>query len=156
MRQTKKRKTKVKAWRLLLSLGVLIVGLNGMAFYFLSRQSNPALSCPRVPHFLATVGNADSLTQTLAPAQFSNPDVVAAYQAAKTIPRVLAQQPCYCHCDRNMGHRSLLDCFAGKHGSECDICVKEALFATQEHRKGTSPEQIRNEIIHGDWKKIRF
>jgi len=29
---------------------------------------------------------------------------------------VLAQQPCYCWCDK-FGHASLLDCFATEHGA---------------------------------------
>ena len=52
--------------------------------------------------------------------------------------KVLFGQPCHYHRDRSRGHRTLLDCFAGRHGSECDICGKEALFAMQEHRKGKS------------------
>ena len=78
-----------------------------------------------------------------------------AYRVAGQIPEVLAQLPCYCYCDRR-GHRGLLDCFASKHGADCDICVKEAIFAMQEHRKGKTPEQIRAEIVHGDWKTIQL
>lgn len=111
-------------------------------FDFAFLRSNNQASVPRVPHFFADAKAAEPLPRTLEPTGFSNRDVVAAYRTAKEIPKVLAQQPCYCHCDRNMGHRSLLDCFAGKHGSECDICGKEALFAMQEHRKDQSPEQI--------------
>jgi hypothetical protein len=29
-----------------------------------------------------------------------------AYQAAREIPETLAQLPCYCHCDKSMGHKA--------------------------------------------------
>lgn len=44
------------------------------------------------------------------------PVVERAYQIAGRIPGVLAQQPCFCHCDK-VGHRSLLDCYASDHGA---------------------------------------
>ncbi len=36
-----------------------------------------------------------------------------AYELAAKIPAVLHQQPCYCYCDRGMGHKSLHSCFEG-------------------------------------------
>ncbi len=152
MKRTKRQQEKAKAWRIVLFVAALIVGLDGMIFYFAFRRPNG--DDLGVPHFFATAAMANPLPKTLDPAQFSNRYVVAAYQAAREIPAVLAQQPCYCHCDRRMGHRSLLDCFVGRHGPDCDICVKEALFAMQEHRQGRSVEQIRAKIIHGDWKTV--
>lgn len=44
------------------------------------------------------------------------PLVMRAYRIASQIPGVIAQQPCYCHCDK-FGHRSLLDCYASDHGA---------------------------------------
>lgn len=44
------------------------------------------------------------------------PLVERAYRIASGIPGVIAQQPCFCHCDR-VGHRSLLDCYASDHGA---------------------------------------
>ena len=73
--------------------------------------------------------------------------------AAKIKP-VLYQQPCYCYCDRNAGHKSLLDCYVSEHGSECDICQREAVLAYQLTQKGKTPAQIRAAIIHGDWKSV--
>ncbi len=156
MKRSRTWKPKAVNWKSLLFLVVVIVVINATVFYFAFRRSDNQAAVPRVPHFFADAKAAEPLPRTLEPTGFSNRDVVAAYRTAKEIPKVLAQQPCYCHCDRNMGHRSLLDCFAGKHGSECDICVKEALFAMQEHRKGKSPEQIRSEIFQGGWKTIQF
>ena len=36
---------------------------------------------------------------------------VVVYEMAAKIPAVLHQQPCYCHCDRALGHNSLHSCF---------------------------------------------
>lgn len=44
------------------------------------------------------------------------PVIARAYEAAHRIPGVLAQQPCFCYCDK-FGHKSLLDCFASDHGA---------------------------------------
>src|SRR5579872_4810011 len=50
--------------------------------------------------------------------------------------------------------QSLLDCFVSTHGSECDVCQKEAVLSYQLTRKGKTPAQIRAAIIHGDWRAV--
>ncbi len=156
MRAIKTRKRKIVHWKLsLFGLGAVIVTLNAAAMFFMLGRPKVQAAADHIPHYFATAQLVQPLPVTLEPKEFSNPNTVAAYQAAKEIPGVLAQQPCYCYCDRR-GHRSLLDCFASKHGSDCDICVKEALFAMQEHRKGRSATQIRDEITRGAWKTISF
>jgi hypothetical protein len=54
----------------------------------------------------------------LVPARYYSryPLVEQAYRIAAEIPGVLAQQPCYCYCDK-VGHRSLLDCYTSDHGA---------------------------------------
>ena len=52
---------------------------------------------------------------TLPPSRFQNP-AARAYRIAQQIPGILAQQPCYCWCDR-VGHGSLLDCYASTHAA---------------------------------------
>ena len=93
---------------------------------------------------------------TLDPKQFPDALNQNVYALAAKIRPVLYQQPCYCYCDRHAGHKSLLDCFASNHGSECDVCQKEAVFAYQQTKKGKTPEQIRAAIIHGDWKSVNM
>src|SRR5436305_1377933 len=90
---------------------------------------------PGVPPFLATVTEGGPLPATLASTQFTDPSIKEAYTVALKIPRVLAQQPCYCWCSR-MGHRSLLDCYRSNHAADCSICVKEALLANRMHNAG--------------------
>lgn len=130
----------------------LLSGIGYMAF--LAMPPKPESGAAAVPVHYDRAEDAMPFPATLEPAQFKHPQVQEAYRAAKQIPEVLAQQPCYCYCKRR-GHRSLLDCFSDKHGSDCDICVREAIFAQQEHKLGKSAEQIRTEMIDGAWKSIQ-
>lgn len=85
---------------------------------------------------------------------FQQPWQVRVYQDAAKIPNVLYQLPCYCHCDRALGHQSLRSCFEGLHGAECGTCAKEGIYAYNMTRKGWSPKRIRAGIERGDWQKI--
>ena len=109
---------------------------------------------PRIPDHFATAEAAQPLTPTLDPKQFTVPYVVKAYQLAKELPEVLAQQPCYCYCDTGFGHKSLLDCHKDKHSAECLVCVKETLLAGQLHKAGKSAAEIRAAIIRGEWQQV--
>jgi hypothetical protein len=93
---------------------------------------------------------------TLDPKQFPDALNRNVYALAAKVRPVLYQQPCYCYCDRHEGHKSLLDCFVGTHGSECDVCQKEAVLSYQLTQKGKTPAQIRAAIIHGDWKSVNL
>ena len=94
------------------------------------------------------------LPLTMEPSLFTDKLVFNAYVVAGRVKKVLYQQPCYCHCDRSQGHGSLLDCFVSRHGSGCDICMKEAFYAYEQTRRGKKPEQIREGIMRGDWQKV--
>ncbi len=94
------------------------------------------------------------LPQTLDPQLFATTIVQNAYALAAQVRKLLYQQPCYCHCDQSQGHGSLLDCFAGKHGSGCNICMAEAFYTYEQSRKGKSAAQIRTGIINGEWKTV--
>ena len=85
---------------------------------------------------------------------FKYPVQVRAYEVADKIPNVLYQQPCYCHCDRSVGHTSLHSCFESTHAAHCDACMKEAFYAYGMSRQNKTPAQIRDGIIRGEWEKI--
>lgn len=85
---------------------------------------------------------------------FTHPYQVTAYKMAAKIPAVLHQQPCYCHCDRALGHNSLHSCFEGSHGAVCSTCMKEAVFTYQQTKKGKTPAQIRAAIERGDFESV--
>ena len=95
-----------------------------------------------------------SLPETLNPSQFTNIVVQNAYTLAARVKKVLYQQPCYCHCDRSQGHGSLLDCFAGKHASVCEICIREGLYSYEQSHKGKTGAEIRAGIERGEWRQV--
>jgi len=99
-----------------------------------------------VPAFLTTAPSKGSLGPTLAPEKYTGL-TRDAYRAAREIPVTLAQMPCYCYCDRGMGHKSLHSCFEDEHAAHCAVCVNEALLAYQLEKEGKlSTEQIRERI----------
>lgn len=75
-------------------------------------EANPT---PRIPAYFANLEAARPLRAVLDPNQFTSPVVVKAYQYAKELPEIFAQQPCYCYCDASEEHKSLLDCYATTH-----------------------------------------
>lgn len=94
------------------------------------------------------------LPATMSPDEFDNAVVKNAYLLAGKVKKVLYQEPCYCHCDRSQGHGSLLDCFASKHGSMCNVCMGEAIYSYEQTGKGKTAAQIRDGIEHGEWQKV--
>ena len=77
-----------------------------------------------------------------------------AYELAAKIPNVIYQQPCYCYCDRGMGHNSLHSCFEGTHGAQCSVCLKELYYSYSMHQNKKTAAQIRQGIIKGEWKQV--
>jgi len=115
-----------------------------------SPQSPPA---DQVPAYHAEAPKGEQ-PGTMDPELFTDPLVQNAYAVAAKIKKALYQQPCYCHCDRSQGHKSLLDCFASKHGSGCGTCIYEDFYTYEQSRKGKSAAQIRAGIIKGEWKTV--
>jgi Protein of unknown function with PCYCGC motif len=134
-------------------LGCVVLGLVTMAAS--AQWTNPSDDVPAY--------NAKAPSKPLPPIlsgnqltgiYFSHQYQVTAYKMAAKIPEVLHQQPCYCHCDRAMGHNSLHSCFEGTHGAACSTCMKEAVYAYQQTKKGQTPSQIRAGIERGEWQYV--
>ena len=101
----------------------------------------------QVPAYQRSVESLAELPPTMRPELFEG-NVRRAYQVASDIPQTLAQLPCYCHCDRGQGHKSLHSCFIDEHGANCGICINEALMAYSLHKKqNLKVDQIREQII---------
>ena len=98
-----------------------------------------------VPAFYETAPDRASLGPTLAPEKFEGL-TRDAYRVAREIPVTLAQMPCYCYCDRGMGHKSLYSCFEDDHAAHCAVCVNEALLARKLEKEGMNVTQIRERI----------
>lgn len=135
----------------------LLVALIAVAFGIMvlpQRVTSQSQSAEeQVPAFHAEAPRGP-LPETLSPAQFPNVVVQNAYALAARVKKILYQQPCYCHCDRSHGHGSLLDCFASKHGSECGVCIREALYTYEQSRQGKSAAEIRQGMQHGAWQQV--
>ena len=129
---------------------LLLLPLMPYAIYRFTSSTSARLDPNQVPVYFRRVEDARPFPQTLDPAQFQIANIREAYSVAKAIPDVLAQQPCYCYCQRK-GHRSLLDCFANLHATSCDICINEARLAGQLSRQGKTAEVIRAAIIQKQW-----
>lgn len=75
-------------------------------------NSNPALRnrliLPAIPQRPRPI--------TLAPEQFTDPEVHQAYLAAKETPDALESVACYCGCYSEARHRNNLDCYKDNHG----------------------------------------
>jgi hypothetical protein len=100
-----------------------------------------------VPAHYTEPPSLSSLAATLPPEQFVG-KTKEAYDVARAIPQTLAQLPCYCHCDRGMGHKSLHSCFEDDHAAHCAVCVDEALLAYRLQKEDKlSAEQVRQKIV---------
>jgi hypothetical protein len=126
----------------------------GLMWSGINSSSKPTGEDARIPAYFETEAQAKPLPVILNPDLFRNTAAFKAYQVAKEIPGVLAQQPCYCKCDRGSGHRSLADCYRDNHASTCLICIKEGLLAAKLTKEGVSVNDIRAAIIRGDWNRI--
>jgi hypothetical protein len=106
-----------------------------------------------IPAYHASASK-DPLPETLDPSQFQDLQTQNVYALAAKVKSVLYQQPCYCRCDKEHGHTSLLSCYTDRHASVCALCQKEAAFSYSESKKGKTAAEIRKEIIDGKWKDV--
>lgn len=91
------------------------------------------------------LGGLRETRPVLAAGQFSGKTAMA-YRYAAEIPEVIDRQFCYCYCEKNFNHKSLLTCFVGDHGAECDICQDEVIRSYELRRGGASMEEIKKAI----------
>jgi Protein of unknown function with PCYCGC motif len=75
-----------------------------------------------------------------------NPGALDAYAAARRNAPLLDGIYCHCDCSKHAGHRSLLTCYESDHAAFCDICMGEAMLASQLAARGTSLMDIRAAI----------
>ena len=151
-----KKDSDLFGYKAMIGSGVVVVLIFAGIFYVgihAKPASRDSLTVGPVPVYFQSAKDAMPFPTALNPAIFKRPEVHEAYEVAKEIPGTLAQQPCYCYCQRE-GHRGLLDCFRTEHAATCNICIREALLAGRMHREGKSVEEIRTAIIQGQWERI--
>lgn len=83
-----------------------------------------------------------------------SPNVAAHYRYVKAHQDAYSQIPCFCGCDKSLGHRSLRDCYiqadgAGweAHASGCGVCVAESVTARRLLNGGRDPTAVREAVI---------
>ncbi|MGC1255799.1 MAG: CYCXC family (seleno)protein [Candidatus Acidiferrales bacterium] len=115
--------------------------------------ATPAKAKADIPAYHAEAPKGP-LPETLDPKQFLDAETRNVYTLAAKEKAILYQQPCYCRCDKEVGHKSLLDCFRDYHGAHCVLCKKEAIFTYTESQQGKTAAQIRQEIMDGKWEDV--
>jgi hypothetical protein len=146
-----------------LAVGLLIVAgyaipvnmLPGRAVH--AQWSDPAADVPAYHSQPPAKGQA--LPPILSGQQLTGPFFrekwqVEVYREATQISSVLYQLPCYCRCDRALGHTSLHSCFEGTHGAICSTCAQEGAYAYKMTRQGWTPQQIRAGIERHEYESI--
>lgn len=92
---------------------VVALGLGATA---LVRRNRPSVALAPQTSGTAEPYKLRETQPVLSAGLFSGAAAVA-YQRAAEIPQVLDQLYCYCRCKENFGHKSLLTCFATRHGA---------------------------------------
>jgi hypothetical protein len=134
----------------LMAVGLFTVG----AF---AQWSNPSNDVPA--YHAAAPAKAAVLPPILAGSQLTGPNFQypwqkAVYVDAAKVSNILYQLPCFCRCDRTLGHQSLRSCFEGLHGSECETCAQEGYYAYKMSMQGKTVKEIRDGIMRQDFAKI--
>jgi hypothetical protein len=127
--------------------GAMILAAGAYAWLGGSRDARPIAGVLGTPDSARCCpgGGAEGSAATLDPNLFQG-EVKQAYQVARRHPALLAQMHCYCGCDKEEGHKNLLDCFRDRHGSHCEICTGEAVEAERLAQRGIPAEQIRDAL----------
>ncbi len=137
-----------------------LLTLAGIAFLALgasAQWSNPSDDIPAY-HAAAPAAGA-TLPSVLTPAELKAQNFNLAWQSkvyadAAKAPKVLYQLPCFCRCDKALGHTSLHSCFEGTHGAVCSTCAKEGYYAYMMSKKGKTVKEIRDGIMHKEYESI--
>jgi len=90
----------------------------------------------------------------LSPARFVG-KTAAAYKIAKDNRDLIDSMFCYCNCKKNIGHKSLLSCFADTHAVSCSICQDQAFYASSRYKKGDDITRVRAAVDKRFWRPLR-
>jgi hypothetical protein len=132
-----------------LAVGMLTVGAYAQ---WITNEDLPAYhpTAPAQGTKLPAILSGKQLTGPM----FQYPWQKVVYEDAAKVPNVLYQLPCFCRCDRALGHTSLHSCFEGTHGAECSTCAQEGYYAYQMSRKGKSAKEIREGVLRKEFESI--
>jgi hypothetical protein len=122
-------------WTALAFIAVISMVLG--AVYVYTKPAGRATASNPAPATGQLIENKPVLTSAL----FTGKTALA-YKYAAEIPKVLDSLFCYCYCKKNNNHKNLLTCFTSQHGSKCDICINEVLYAHELYEDGLSLDEI--------------
>lgn len=126
--------------RSLVLAALLLIGCDA------AQSSSETAQTPLIQSAPSTQATPDAVNKVLDPAGFADQRVRTAYEAAKKYAHVLEEIYCYCRCKENIGHRALVECFETDHGSNCDVCMNEAVIAARMTQEGRTPKEIQTAI----------
>ena len=119
MAKRKSAQQRPRVWRTVVAL-LLGIGFFAVLSWYANKGQRSVPSATEegaTPPFYKSAEAAKPFPRLVLPSRFRDYAPAAnAYQIAAHIPGILAQQPCYCHCE-SFGHRSLLDCYASDHAA---------------------------------------
>ena len=133
--KTGKKGNKQPPYKIIIFIAVALIASVAAAFILTGGPKRTKLS----------VALGGETRETLSPNYFIG-KASKAYKVAKEIPEVLDKVYCYCECQKNFGHKSLLTCYVDDHGSKCGICMDEALMAYDLKKKGYDTKSIVDKI----------
>jgi len=136
---------------------VCLIGVGGYFFYNKYTQAKvPVIQSLNPDEIQKKIKSlkGNERRMTLMPALFTG-KVAMAYQIARENRDLLDTMYCYCYCEKNIGHKSLLSCYADRHAANCDICMDEAIYASKFHKKGFDMVQVREAVDKKFWRPFR-
>lgn len=143
MGKTKSKKNKKentparsRSWITSAVFAVIIASVLSGVYFYTKPQVATVASNP-APAF----GQLIETRPVLNHAMFSGKAALA-YRYAAEIPKVLDGQFCYCYCKKEHNHKNLLTCFTSDHGSKCEICMNEVIYAYELYKEGKSLDDI--------------
>ncbi len=116
-------------------IAVILMVLGGVYFY--TKPSGRATASNPAPATGQLIENRPVLSSAL----FTGKTALA-YKYAAEIPKVIDSQFCYCYCKKDHGHKTLLTCFTTMHGSKCETCMDEVIYAYGLYQDGKSLDEI--------------
>ncbi|OGW20584.1 MAG: hypothetical protein A3K09_02950 [Nitrospinae bacterium RIFCSPLOWO2_12_FULL_47_7] len=132
---SKGKNTENKNFTPFIIIGLILATLATVYFLTKPNTSSVVLDTPRVQ------GQMIETRPVLTSALFTGKAALA-YKYAAEIPEVIDNQFCYCYCKKNHGHKTLLTCFTNEHGSKCDTCIDEVIYAYDLHKQGKTIADI--------------
>ena len=115
---------------------MLVLGIAVLSIVYVSTKTKEKEG-PPAPAFGQLIENRTILSSSMFAGKAGR-----AYKIAAEIPKVLDSLFCYCYCKKEHNHKNLLTCFTSDHGSKCDICINEVLYAHELFKKGKSLDYI--------------